>query len=108
MTKENILSGSDNGIGVSLQMAQFVSDAHVASFAEFEPPWLDRYLNMCLLNFNPVATLELARKRKPSGKKQENRGGKLPNQVRHDENASISVGTWKNRGRSKAQIKPNA
>ena len=45
--------------------------------------------------------LELARKRKPSGRKQERRTCKLPNQIRHDQNAAIAVGTWKKRGKPK-------
>ena len=41
--------------------------------------------------------MEFARKKKPSGKKDERRRGKLPNQIRHDQNAAIAVGTWKKR-----------
>lgn len=42
-------------------------------------------------------SLELARKKKPNGKKDEKKRGKLPNHIRHDENASIAVGTWRKR-----------
>lgn len=41
--------------------------------------------------------VEFARKKKPSGRKDAERKGKLPNQIRHDQNAAISVGTWKKR-----------
>lgn len=41
--------------------------------------------------------IDFARKRKPSGRKDENRQGKLPNHIRHDQNAAIAVGTWKKR-----------
>jgi len=43
---------------------------------------------------NRYFDLELARKKKPSGRKDERKRGKLPNQMRHDQNASIAVGTW--------------
>ena len=43
--------------------------------------------------------LEFARKKKPSGLKKEKQKGKLPNQIRHDQNAAISIGTWTNKGR---------
>jgi hypothetical protein len=42
--------------------------------------------------------LEFARKKKPSGLKKEKQKGKLPNQIRHDLNAAIAVGTWTNKG----------
>lgn len=45
--------------------------------------------------------LEFARKKKPSGLKSEKKRGKLPNQIRHDQNAGIAVGTWKKRNKSK-------
>lgn len=48
------------------------------------------HISNCLLVF--------ARKRKPTGLKKERQRGKLPNQIRHDLNASIAVGTWTNKG----------
>lgn len=45
--------------------------------------------------------LEFARKKKPSGLKKEKQKGKLPNQIRHDQNAAIAVGTWKKRNKKK-------
>lgn len=51
------------------------------------------------------ASLEFARKKKPSGLKKERRKEKLPNEVRHDQNAAISVGTWKKRGKEKIKTK---
>lgn len=42
--------------------------------------------------------LDFSRRKKPSGKKGERRKNKLPNQIRHDQNAAIAVGTWKQRG----------
>lgn len=45
--------------------------------------------------------LEFARKKKPSGVKNERKKGKLPNQIRHDLNAAIAVGTWKKRNNKK-------
>jgi len=44
---------------------------------------------------------EFTKRKKPSGKKQERRQEKLPNQIRHDNNAAIATGTWKNRGVNK-------
>lgn len=44
-----------------------------------------------------LQTAEFSRRRKPSGRKNENRERKLPNHVRHDQNAAIAVGTWKKR-----------
>lgn len=45
--------------------------------------------------------IDFARKIKPTGRKEERRKGKLPNQIRHDQNAAIAVGTWKKRGGKK-------
>lgn len=42
---------------------------------------------------------EFARKKKPTGRKEERRKVKLPNQIRHDQNAAIAVGTWKKRNK---------
>ena len=47
--------------------------------------------------------LEFSRKKKPSGRKNENKERKLPNHIRHDENAAIAVGTWKKRNNRKKQ-----
>lgn len=47
--------------------------------------------------------LDYARKKKPSGRKQEKRKGKLPNHIRHDENAAIAVGTWKKRSKKQTE-----
>lgn len=55
--------------------------------------------NIGLLSLN---TIEFARKKKPSGIKNDRRTSKLPNHIRHDQNAAIAVGTWKKRGKSKA------
>jgi hypothetical protein len=48
-----------------------------------------------------IFSMEFTHKRNPSGTKKERRKGKLPNEIRHDQNAAISVGTWKNKGREK-------
>lgn len=40
-------------------------------------------------------SVDFARDKKPSGRKDERRKGKLPNQIRHDENSAIAVGTWR-------------
>ena len=45
--------------------------------------------------------LEFARKKKPSGLKKERRKTKLPNQIRHDQNAAIAIGTWKKNNKRK-------
>lgn len=48
---------------------------------------------------------EFARKKKPSGKKEDRTGPKLPNQIRHDQNASIAHGTWgKRRGKNDGRV----
>jgi len=54
---------------------------------------LERELNFYHIKF--------ARKKKPSGRKGERRKEKLPNQVRHDRNAAIAVGTWRKRNKKK-------
>ncbi len=46
-----------------------------------------------------LRNIEFARKKKSSGKKNENRKEKLPNQIRHGQNAAIAVGTWKKRNK---------
>ncbi|HCM82482.1 MAG: hypothetical protein UV63_C0019G0004 [Microgenomates group bacterium GW2011_GWC1_43_11] len=53
----------------------------------------------------PRVNLEFAHKKKPSGLKKERRKGKLPNEIRHDQNAAIAVGTWKKRGKEKIKTK---
>ena len=53
---------------------------------------------------SPYFHLDFARKKKPSGRKNENRFEKLPNQIRHDQNAAIAVGTWKKRKEKKTSI----
>ena len=40
---------------------------------------------------------DFSKRRRRTGRKEERRKGKLPNQIRHDENAAIAVGTWKKR-----------
>ena len=55
--------------------------------------YLEQELNLYHVKF--------ARKKKPSGRKNETRKEKLPNQVRHDKNAAIAVGTWKKRHKKK-------
>ena len=52
------------------------------------------FLQLTIMDF-------FARIKKPSGRKNENRTVKLPNQTRHDENAAIAVGTWKKRNKNK-------
>jgi hypothetical protein len=54
---------------------------------------------------NPMVSWEFSRKKKPSGLKKERRKGKLPNEIRHDQNAAIAIGTWKKRGKEKIRTK---
>lgn len=54
-----------------------------------------------LLDMSRFLQLEFARKKKPTGRKTERRKVKLPNQIRHEQNAAISVGTWKKRPQTK-------
>lgn len=53
----------------------------------------------------PRVSFEFAHKKKPSGLKKERRKGKLPNEIRHDQNAAIAVGTWKKRRKEKIKKK---
>jgi hypothetical protein len=52
-----------------------------------------------LFNTSQFIPLEFARKKKPTGRKSERRKEKLPNQIRHDQNTAIAVGTWKKRNK---------
>lgn len=53
-------------------------------------------------------TVEFTRKKKPSGGKKERRKGvKLPNHIRHEENAAI-LWNLRQRGEKKKKIKNNA
>jgi len=53
----------------------------------------------------PIHSLDFSRTKKPSGLKKEKRKGKLPNEIRHDLNAAVAIGTWKKKGRMKIKIK---
>lgn len=60
-----------------------------------ENPQFNRFNTSSIMFYFSNILLEFARKKKPSGLKNEKRKGKLPNQIRHDQNAGIAVGTWK-------------
>lgn len=66
-----------------------------------ESPRFNRFDTSSIMSYFSNILLEFARKKKPSGLKKEKQKGKLPNQIRHDENAAIAVGTWKKRNKRK-------
>ncbi len=66
-----------------------------------ESPRFNRFNTSSIMFYFSNILLEFARKKKPSGLKKEKQKGKLPNQIRHDENAAIAVGTWKKRNKRK-------
>lgn len=66
-----------------------------------ESPRLNGFNTFPIMFYYSNVLLEFARKKKPSGLKQEKRRGKLPNQIRHDQNSGIAVGTWKKSNKRK-------
>lgn len=66
-----------------------------------ESPRFNRFDTSSIMFYFSNILLEFARKKKLSGLKKEKQKGKLPNQIRHDENAAIAVGTWKKRNKRK-------
>ncbi len=55
-----------------------------------------------LFDMSRFLQLEFARKKKPTGRKTERRTVKLPNQIRHEQNVAIAVGTWRKRRQIKS------